>query len=372
VRPTWRSDLIGVAELVEEVARFTGYDNIPALLPTAREGSGLTSRQHLRRKISRSLAYGGMVEVLNYPFVGPADHDAQLIPADDWRRNAVQLANPLSAEQPEMRTSLLGPLLLAAKRNVGRGMRDLAIYEMGIVTLPSVSGEAAGQPGIERRPSDAELAQINAAVPQQFESVAGVLVGQRLLSGPHTSGRPVSWADAIAIARGVGETAGVELSVRAEEKAPWHPGRCAALLLRDEVVGYAGELHPKVADTYGLPRASAIFELWLEPLYTEQPGPVAATPVRTFPVALQDLAFVTPNHVTAAAMQAALAAALGDVCESVRCFDVYSGDQVPAGHRSLAFALRLRAPDRTLSEAEIAEYRDKAVAAGTALGGTLR
>ena len=370
--PSWRSDLIGVAELVEEVARFTGYDNIPSVLPVAREGNGLTAKQRLRRKISKSLAYGGMVEVLNYPFIGPADHDAQRIPADDWRRKSVSLLNPLSAEQAEMRTSLLGPLLTAAQRNVGRGQRDLAIYEMGLVTLPSASGEAAGQPGIDRRPTDEQLAQIDAAIPQQFESAAGVLVGQRLASGALTAGRAVSWADAIAIARGIGATAGVELTVRAEEKAPWHPGRCAALLIDGEVLGYAGELHPKVADAYGLPRGSAAFEIWLEPLYAAAGGAVVATPVRTFPVALQDLAFITPNSVTVAELQAALEAALGDVCESVRCFDVYGGEPVPAGHRSLAFALRLRAGDRTLSEAELAEYRERAVAAGVALGGSLR
>ena len=370
--PTWRSDLIGVAELVEEIARFTGYDNIPSVMPIASGGRGLTSRQRLRRRISKSLAYGGMVEVLNYPFIGPADHDAQLIPADDWRRNGVTLLNPLSAEQPEMRTSLLATLLHAAKRNVGRGLRDIAIFEMGLVTLPSVSGESAGQPSLDKRPSDAELAQIDAAIPQQFESVAGILVGQRLISGALTPGRAASWADAIAIARGIGATVGVSLDVRAEEKAPWHPGRCAALLIDGEVLGYAGELHPKVADNYGLPRGSVAFELWLEPLYAADAGAVAAKPVRTFPVALQDLAFITPNSVTVAQMQSALENTLGDVCESVRCFDVYSGDQVPAGHRSLAFALRLRAEDRTLSEAEVAEYREQAVAAGTALGGILR
>ena len=370
--PSWRSDLIGIAELVEEVARFTGYDRIPAVLPVARDGQGLTPRQRLRRKISKSLAYGGMVEVLNYPFVGPADHDAQLIPHDDWRRKAVHLLNPLSAEQPEMRTSLLGPLLQAAKRNVGRGLRDLAIYELGTVTLPSVSGEPAGQPGIDHRPTDAELAQINAAVPQQFESVAGVLVGQRLHSGALADGRVVSWADAIAIARGVAEVAGVHLSVHSAEKAPWHPGRCAELRLNGDPIGYAGELHPKVAEAYGLPRGSVAFELWLEPLYAAEVGAVAAQPVRTFPVALQDLAFITPNDVTVMAMQDAITAALGDICESVRCFDVYSGGQVPAGHRSLAFALRLRAGDRTLSEAELADARERAVAAGAALGGQLR
>ena len=370
--PSWRSDLVGIAELVEEVARFTGYDNIPAILPVAREGNGLTPRQRLRRKVSKSLAYGGMVEVLNYPFIGPADHDALLIPADDWRRVAVRLMNPLSAEQPEMRTSLLAPLLAAAQRNAGRGQRDLAIYEMGLVTLPSVSGVPAGTPGLSQRPTDVELAQIDAAIPQQFESVAGVLAGQRLRGGAFTAGRAVSWADAIALARGIGATAGVELQVRPAEKAPWHPGRCAALLLHDDVIGYAGELHPKVAENFGLPRGSAAFELRLEALYGAERGAVVATAVRTFPVALQDLAFITPNSVAVARMQAALASALGDVCESVRCFDVYSGDPVPEAHRSLAFALRLRAADRTLSEAEVTEYRERAVAAGTALGGILR
>jgi len=243
---------------------------------------------------------------------------------------------------------------------------------MGVVTLPSVSGEAAGQPDIAQRPSDAVLAQINAAVPRQPETVAGVLVGQRLQTGALAVGRPVSWADAISIARSIGETAGVVLTVESAERAPWHPGRCAALRLNDVVVGYAGELHPKVAENFGLPRGSVAFELDLEALYAVEGGAVVATPVRTFPVALQDLAFVTPNSVTAETMRSALAAALGDVCESVRCFDVYSGDQVPAGHRSLAFALRLRAADRTLTEAELAEYREKAVAAGTALGGVLR
>lgn len=370
--PTWRSDLVGVAELVEEVARFTGYDRIPAVLPVARGGNGLTPRQRMRRKISRSLAYGGMIEVLNYPFIGPADHDALLLPADDVRRNAVSLMNPLNAEQPEMRTSLLAPILAAAQRNVGRGQRDLAIYELGLVTLPSISGEPAGTPALDKRPSDAELAQIDAAIPQQFESAAGVLVGQRLRSGALAAGRTVAWADAIAIARGIAATAGVALDVEPADRAPWHPGRCAALLLEGEVLGYAGELHPKVADNFGLPRGSVAFELRLESLYAADAGAVAAVPVRTFPVALQDLAFITPNSVTVSMMQSAIEIALGDVCESVRCFDVYSGEPVPAGHRSLAFALRLRAPDRTLSETELADYRERAVAAGTGLGGILR
>ena len=370
--PSWRPDLIGVAELVEEVARFTGYDRIPALLPVPRGGRGLTARQRLRRRLSRSLAYGGMTEIINYPFIGSADFDALLLPPEDERREAIALLNPLNAEAPLMRSTLLPTLLSAAQRNLGRGLRDLALFELAMVTTPSRSRAAAPQPGIAHRPSDAELAAIEAAVPLQPEHAAGVFVGQRLLAGPLAAGRAVTWSDAIDAARELARVAGVELGVEATNRAPWHPGRCAALTLDGEVVGHAGELHPKVAANFGLARGSAAFELNLEALYAAQGEPVAAQPVRTYPVALQDLAFVTPNTVSVARLQAALEAALGDVCEAVRCFDVFTGAHVPEGHRSLAFALRLRAGDRTLTEPELAGLRAAAVAAAEALGAVLR
>lgn len=370
--PSWRPDLTGIAELIEEVARFTGYDNIPAHLPIAKGGTGLSARQRLRRRISRSLAYGGMVEVVNYPFVGPADFDALLLPVDDTLRDAIRLLNPLSAEAPYMRTSLLSPLLGAAARNVGRGMRDLALYEMAMVTFPSQTREPAPQPGIEGRPSEAELSAIAAALPHQPEHVAGVLVGQRLLAGPIAAGRPVSWSDALALAHSIAGIAGVVLTVVAAERLPWHPGRCAELRVGDVVVGHAGELHPKISEHFGLPRGSAAFEIDLEPIFARETDAVAALAIRTFPVALQDLAFITPDAVTVEAMRAALVVALGDACESVRCFDSYSGAHVPEGHRSLAFALRLRAADHTFTDVELTELRAAAVAAGEALGASLR
>lgn len=370
--PSWRPDLTGLAELIEEVARFTGYDNIPSVLPVAKDGTGLSARQRLRRAISRSLAYGGLVEVVNYPFVGETELDALLLPADDDRRDAIRLLNPLNAEAPLMRTSLLAPLLAAAERNVGRGMRDLALYEMAMVTLPSRTRGAAPQPGIVGRPTDAQLAAIAEALPYQPERVAGVLVGQRLLAGPLAAGRVATWSDAIAIASSVVELAGAQLAISPAKRLPWHPGRCAELRTGDSVIGHAGELHPKVAAYFGLPRGSAAFELDLEALYALDHAAVAAVAVRTFPVALQDLAFITPDAVSAEQMRTALAAALGEVCESVRCFDMYSGAHVPEGHRSLAFALRLRAADRTLADSELAELRAAAVTAGEALGASLR
>ncbi len=370
--PSWRPDLTGVAELIEEVARFTGYDNIPAELPSAQGGSGLSTRQRLRRRISRALAYGGMVEVVNYPFVGVADFDALLLPEEDERRDAMRLLNPLNAEAPFMRTTLLAPLLKAAELNVGRGMRDLALYELAMVTFPSLGRSAAPQPGVQGPPSGAELAAIAKALPSQPEHVAGVLVGQRVQSGPASVGRVVNWSDAIAVAQSIAELAGAKLTVTRAEHLPWHPGRCAELRVDDLLVGYAGELHPKVAERFGLTRGSAAFELNLEPLFVREAEPIAAVAVRTFPVALQDLAFITPESVSMEALRTAITLALGDACESVRCFDIYSGANIPEGHRSLAFALRLRASDRTLSENELAELRAAAVAAGVSLGASLR
>ena len=370
--PTWRPDLTGVAELIEEVARFTGYDAIPAVLPVARGGRGLTARQRLRRRISRSLAYGGLTEVVAYPFIGTAELDAMLLPAEDPRRDAVALRNPLSAEAPLMRTTLLATLLGAAQRNVGRGVRDLAIYELAMVTAPSGTRGPAPQPGTDRRPTDAELAAIDAALPAQPEHVAGVLVGQRLLAGPLAAGRPAGWSDAIAVAASVLDLAGMAWRTEPATLAPWHPGRAAAILVGEVVVGHAGELHPKVAEHFGLPRGAAAFELDLEPVYAAAREAVAAQPVRTFPVALQDLAFLIADAVPVATLRDAIVDALGDACESVRCFDEYRGAALPAGHRSLAFALRLRAADRTLTEGELADLRAAAVAAAEALGAALR
>lgn len=370
--PTWRPDLTGIAELVEEVARYAGYDRIPSVLPVARGGRGLTARQRLRRRISRSLAYGGLTEVVTYPFIGNAIFDDMLMAPDDGRRDAIALLNPLSAEAPLMRTTLLATLLGAAQRNVSRGMRDLAIYEMGLITQASSSRGPAPQPGTATRPTADELAAIAAAIPAQPEHVAAVLVGARLSAGPLAPGREAGWSDAIALAGSVLDLAGVPWRAEAVTMAPWHPGRCAAIVADGVVVGHAGELHPKVSEAFGLPRGASAFELSLETAYVRPSSAVAAQPVRTYPVALQDLAFLVSDTVPVATLRDAIVTALGDACESVRCFDEYRGAALPEGHRSLAFAVRLRAADRTLTERELADLRAAAVAAASALGATLR
>ena len=177
VAPSWRPDLTGAAELVEEIARIVGYDQIPVVLPAAPPGRGLTIAQRRRRSVARTLAEHGLVETLSYPFVGEADLDELGIPAEDPRRRAVRLRNPLSETQPFMRTSLLVTLLATARRNVARGNQDVAVFETGLVTLPEAGAPAAPALPGGVRPSAADLAALDAAVPAQPRHVAAVLTG---------------------------------------------------------------------------------------------------------------------------------------------------------------------------------------------------
>ncbi|HEX7738880.1 MAG TPA: phenylalanine--tRNA ligase subunit beta [Marmoricola sp.] len=359
--PTWRPDLTDPFDLVEEVARIIGYENVPSVLPVAPAGRGLTPDQALRRRVGRTMAGAGYVEVINFPFVGDADLDRLGIPTDDDRRRMLRLANPISTEQPSMTTTLLPGLLSSMSRNVGRGNSDIALFETATVTLPR-SDEPAPILGVEHRPTDAEFEALQQALPAQPHHLAYALVGERERSGWWGAGRAASWSDAIRAARDVAAALGLELTATNTERAPWHPGRCAELRVDDVVVGYAGELHPRVCAEYGLPARAAAGELDLSALIERAVPVVPAPDFSSFPVAKEDVALIVAGDVDSAAVADALREGAGALCESVRLFDVYAGDQVPEGHKSLAYALRFRAPDRTLTEEETAAARDAAVA----------
>ncbi|MCZ3386899.1 MAG: phenylalanine--tRNA ligase subunit beta [Actinomycetia bacterium] len=373
--PSWRPDLTMPADLVEEVARLHGYEHIPSTLPPAPVSSGLTHRQRLRRRVGLVLAGSGYVEVQSYPFQSPQVHDTMGVPADDQRRHALVLANPLSDEEPELRTSLLPGLFATMRRNAGRGADHLALFEIGLVYRPDpgVRHPHPPRPVVDRRPTDDELAAIAALLPRQPHRVAVVLAGERERSGWWGKGRPSAWGDAIEAARAVADLSGVSLTVVADEHAPWHPGRCAALMVGDTLVGHAGELHPEVVSGFGLPERTSAMELDLDLLTPETELLTAAPSLSTHPVAKEDLALVVDDQVPQADVAAALIRGGGDLVESVRLFDVYTGDQVGPGKRSLAFALRLRAPDHTLTPEEVASARDGALAeAGRVTGAALR
>lgn len=360
VPPPWRPDLSDPFDLVEEVARIVGYDQVPSVLPPAPPGRGLTDAQRLRRRVGRTLAGSGYVEVLTFPFVGEADFDLLGLAADDGRRTALRLANPLRAEEPLMTTTLLPGVLKTLARNVGRGLEDAAVFEAAVVTEPT--GVGAPILGVDRRPSAEEWAALNAAVPAQPLHLAVALAGDREIAGWWGAGRAATWADAVQAVRDVAAALGVGIEVRSGERAPWHPGRCAEIVLDDTVLGHAGELHPAVCRGFGLPARSVAAEVDLSALIEAAPRIAPAPAFSTFPVAKEDVALLVDADLPSGDVAAALREGAGELCESVRLFDVYTGDQVGEGRKSLAFALRFRAPDRTLTDAETGAARDAAVA----------
>ena len=377
--PSWRPDLTDPYDLVEEVLRLGGYDAIPAAVPRAPLGRGLTREQRQRRQVSRAVAAFGCTEVLSFPFVGVAELDALCLPADDARRRMLLLANPLSDEAPGMRTTLLPGLLATLRRNVGRGTSDVALYEAGAVFLlrdgqPERGVTDPPRPSVLARPADADLAGLYALLPDQPLHLATAFTGLRAPAGWWGPGVPACWADAVESARVVAAAVGATLTVRAgTAPMPWHPGRCAELVVDGAVVGHAGELHPRAVAAFGLPARSAAMELDLDAVLA------AGTSVRLdgslsgYPVAKEDVALVVGTAVAAADVEAALRAGAGELLESVRLFDAYTGEQVAAGSKSLAYALRFRAPDRTLTDDEVSAARDAAVAAAAAtVGATLR
>jgi phenylalanyl-tRNA synthetase beta chain len=320
------------------------------------------------------VAEAGAVEVLSYPFMGTADLDSLRISLDDPRRKAVSLANPISAESPFMRTTLLAPLMSTARRNVGRGHTDVAIFEMGLVVLPTSDTLSAPQLPIDKRPTDEQLHQLNESVPFQPEYVAAVLGGliqrgESQLALTKTWG----WADAIGLALRIVEVAGLSAETVSTERDPWHPGRVAAISVDGNIVGFAGELHPRVVEGFGLPARSCALELDFTALSVMAQHITTATLLRSLPKATFDVALVVPQTVPAAVVREVIERNAGELLESAEIFDVYTGAQVTEGFKSVAVALTLRAADRTLTDAEISAVRDQVVkAAADTLGATLR
>ncbi|WP_053848915.1 phenylalanine--tRNA ligase subunit beta [Streptomyces sp. NRRL B-24085] len=372
--PSWRPDLQEINDLAEEVIRLEGYENLPSTLPKPPAGRGLTHRQRLHRRAGRVLAGAGYVEAPNYPFVGEQVFDQLLLDADDPKRRVVKLTNPLNDEEPALRTSLLPGLFGALRRNDGRGSHDLALFETGLVFLPREEQKIAAVLPVDRRPTDEEIAELDAALPEQPRHVAVVLAGAREQAGWWGKGRPADWADAVEAGRLVAREAGVELTVRGGQYGPWHPGRCAELVVGDTVVGHAGELHPRVVKAFGLPARTCAMELDLDVLEAAGDDTPQAPAISTFPVATQDVALVVDKFVPHAEVEAALRAGAGELLEGIRLFDVYENEeQLGDGKKSLAYALRFRAGDRTLTVDEASAARDAAVAlAGERTGAVLR
>ena len=358
--PSWRPDIRQPADLVEEVMRLEGLDVIPSVLPTAPAGRGLTSVQKRRRAVGKSLALNGFVEILPTPFLPAGIFDQWGLDADDPRRNTTQVLNPLESDRPSLATTLLPGLLEALTRNVSRGAVDISLFAIAQVVEPTADTRAVERSPNDRRPTDDEIAILDASLPRQPQHVGAVLAGLREPAGPWGAGRAVEAADAFEAVRVIGRAAGVEFTLRAAQHLPWHPGRCAEVVIGDVVVGHAGQLHPAVIERSGLPRGTCALEIDLDavPITETLPAPG----VSPFPAVFQDVALIVGDDVSAQSVVDAVRAGAGELLEDVRIFDVYTGPQIGDGRKSLALALRFRAADRTLTEEEASAARDAAVA----------
>ena len=273
-----------------------------------------------------------------------------------------RLANPLSAEESLLRPTLLPGLLTAVARNVSRGLADVAVFETGHVFLGE--GGRAPAPGVQGPPTAEQRAALDAALPDQPRHLGLALAGA-----------PASWDAAVSAVVEVGRLLGLRLEPQAAAHGPFHPGRTAELLLDGRRVGLAGELHPRVVAALGLPARTCAAEANLDVLVAAaaERGPLPAPVISHFPPASVDVALVVADDVPAREVERALRDGAGDLLEGLRLFDVFRGPQVGDGRRSLAYALRLRAADRTLTDVEVLGARDAAVAeAGRRVGAVLR
>jgi phenylalanyl-tRNA synthetase beta chain len=365
--PSWRPDLLTAADFTEEVARMIGYDKIPSILPPRPLHATLTPTQKRRRAVATMLASRGLAEVQTFPFTNQATIDSMGFVGE--RAATYKVANPMSEEFPLMRVHLVPGLIEVAQRNISRGAKDFAIFEMGSIFRSSQKLIPAVSPDLSKRPDQKIIDEIFASVPTQGYHVAGLLVGKIENENWQGKARAYNWQDAIAYAQDILALCNLDYSVARSDLAPWHPGRCAELIVDGKAVAHAGELHPRIVAAYGLPERSVAFAVALSAL--PDSALVRPTTVGTMPAAVQDVALIVDSTVSAAAIEGALREGAGDLLESITLFDRY--DKIGDGKVSLAFTLVFRASDRTLTGDEVSAMREAATAVAAAkFGAVLR
>ena len=363
--PSWRSDLLTTSDFAEEVARMIGYEKIPSLLPPRPLHASLTTDQKRRRAIATMLASRGLAEVQTFPFTNQATIDAMGFVGE--RAATYRVANPMSEEFPLMRVHLIPGLIEVAQRNISRGAKDFAIFEMGSIFRSSKKLVPAISPQLSQRPEQRLIVEIFASVPPQAHHVAGLLVGKVENENWQGKSRSYDWSDAIAYAENILELCNLEWSKARSDFAPWHPGRCAELIIDGKAVAHAGELHPRIVAAYGLPERSVAFAVALSALpHSQLVKPIT---VGTMPAALQDVALIVDSTMSAQSVESALREGAGELLESITCFDRY--DKIGDGKISLAFTLTFRAPDRTLTGEEVSSMREAATAVASAKCGAV-
>ncbi|HYS81954.1 MAG TPA: phenylalanine--tRNA ligase subunit beta [Anaeromyxobacteraceae bacterium] len=336
--PSWRQDVTLEEDLVEELVRSLGYDAIPETLPRlALATPALPDEAKGVERIRLALEADGFSEAVSFSFIAPADQQAF-----DPSGQPVGLANPISAELAVMRTGLLPSLLRALERNLRQRVEDVRIYELARAYRRG--------PGPGDEPAD------------EWWEVAGVLMGRRSPVGWSVPAAPVDLYDAKTAVEGILSALAIDDVTYAARAEPWsHPRASAAVLgEREAVLGTVGELHPRIAAAFGLPRGVFAFRLDLTALLAHAELVPRYRGVPRFPAVLRDLAVVVADGVEAAEVVEAVEAE--PLVEGATLFDLYTGAPIPPGKKNLALALRYRAADRTLTDAEVDEAHARIVA----------
>lgn len=376
VKPaSWRSDIYCSACLIEEIARLIGYDKIPSTPVLAPAGTGLTKFQKSVKKVADTLSNAGLSEVLSYPFVGNV-WDKMEIDLDDSRRKAIKLSNPLTDETPFLRTSILDSLIDVATRNVSRGNTDFGVYELGMV-YDGTEVEFVNLPSADHKPDRQTIEALYKATPKQPTHVAGVLVDNICPTNVLSATRKYDWADAIDYAYRIGEILSVPLIAKQAEYKPYHPGRTAGIYVQKDdrqiLVGYAGQLHPKILKKFNLPESTCAFEINLSTIIENISDlPIQIMPISTYPLAKEDIALVVDESVAVGPIIETIYECGNNLLESVKLFDIYRDEKIGAGKKSLTFALRMRS-DHTITSGESNSLRKKIVKkTGKLFGASLR
>ncbi|MGZ6912282.1 MAG: phenylalanine--tRNA ligase subunit beta [Acidimicrobiia bacterium] len=337
VAPTFRPDLTREIDIVEEVGRRVGLDSIPRTLPhTTEQRGGLTPRQRARRLVADVLVGLGLSEAMTISLI--AEHDV----TRTGRRldDIVRATNALNADEPVLRPSLLPGMLKSVARNVGYGLTDLSLFEMGHVF---------------RAPRTGDL------LPDERDHLGLVLTGS-VRRAPVEPDRPVDVYDATDVLRAVADAlqlAAVE--TRAADHPEHTPGRSASVIVDGEAIGAVGELRAEVLAAFGITVPAVGFEVGLVPLLEGVRRDLTFVVPSAYPAATMDFAFVLAESVPAAAVVATVRNAGGELVEDARVFDEFRSDTLGAGNRSLAVAVRFRAPDHTLKDDELAKVRQACI-----------
>jgi phenylalanyl-tRNA synthetase beta chain len=359
VPPERDSDVQREADLIEEVARLADLDkNLPTTLPAVATVGGLSREQRLGRRAEDVMRDLGADEIVGWSFADPGVGDRLRLPDGDPRREPVELGNPLSGEQSVMRTTLLGSLLDAARLNLARGAERVTLFESGRVHL--------------REPDEEGGARGHHAAPVAEPHRIGLLASGEAAKSWRGDGAPADFFAVKGVLEALCSQLGAEVAVEPAQEPFLHPGRSAAISLGGLPAGWIGEVHPLVARSWDLEGAAG-FEVDLEALVAASTAERERyEDVTTFPPVHEDIAVVVPDDVPAQKVREAVLDGGGELLRSAEVFDLYRGEQVGEGRKSLALRLSFRAPDRTLTDEEVADLRAAITAALERIGGSLR